>query len=223
MRNPVLLVALIFSALGTISLGSSESKISQLPDGSLSGKIYTNDALGLRYEVPSGWVAAADPKGPVNLDYRRPDGPANQCSKVLLSLHAPQQSEGRFNSTATILTIDPSCFWGARFPKSLEDKNKILKFADKIIKAFSNTPYISRNGADVDAVREAGRLIIQLTGGDVINAVEGRDQATKEPLHVNTLFCLTESNGYWVAWTFFGDDSSKEELKNANVQFKVAP
>jgi hypothetical protein len=167
MRNPLVLVALIFSALGAIALGSSGSKISQLPDGSLSGKIYSNEALGLRYDVPSGWVATADPKGPVSLDYRRPDGPANQCSKILLSLHAPQQSEGRFNSTATLLVIDPSCFSGTKFPKSLEDKNKILKFADKIVKAFSNTPYISRNGADIDASRETTRSA-ETRGGNLL-------------------------------------------------------
>jgi hypothetical protein len=223
MRSPVVLVVLIVSAPAVVGLGSSGSRISHLPDGRLSGHIYTNDALGLRYEVPSGWVATADPKGPVSLDYRRPDGPANQCSKVLLSLHAPQQSEGRFNATVSLFVIDPSCFSGAKFPRSLEDKDKILKFSDKIVKAFSNTPYISRNGVDIAAVHEAGRLIISLTGDDVFNAVESRDHATKEPLHVHTLFRLTESNGYWVAWTALADDSSREELKNSNVQFKVAP
>jgi hypothetical protein len=223
MRNLVILVALIFLALGATGFGSFRSKISQLPDGTMSGKTYSNDALGLRYEAPTGWIATADPKGPVSLDYREPDGSANQCSKVLLSLHAPQQAEGRFNSMATLFAIDPACFSGAKFPKSLEDKNKIQKFADKIVKAFSNTPYISRNGADVDAVRATGRLIIILTGEEVIDAVESRDQATKEQLHVNTLFCLAESNGYWVAWTALADDSSRAEMKNSNVQFKVAP
>ena len=144
MRSPVVLVVLIVSAPAVVGLGSSGSRISHLPDGRLSGHIYTNDALGLRYEVPSGWVATADPKGPVSLDYRRPDGPANQCSKVLLSLHAPQQSEGRFNATVSLFVIDPSCFSGAKFPRSLEDKDKILKFSDKIVKAFSNTLYITQ-------------------------------------------------------------------------------
>ena len=223
MRNLLILGTLIFSALGGIGLGSPASKILQLPDGTLSGKIYSNDALELRYEVPSGWIATADPRGPVSLDSRMPDGPVNQCSKVLLSLHTPEQAEGRFSSMATLFAIDPGCFSGAKFPQSLKDKNKILKFADQIVKSFSNTPYISRNGADVDAVRSGGRLVIILTGGDVIKSAEGRDQATKEPLHVNTLFSLTESKGYWVAWTALADDPSREQLKNTNISFKDPP
>lgn len=174
----------------------------------------------MRYEVPDGWIATADPKGPVSLDSRKPDGPVNQCSKVLLALHAPQQGEGRFNSMATVFAIDPNCFPGAKFPRSQKDKSKILKFGQKIVNAFSNTPFISRKGANVDASRLGARLIIVLTEDDVINAVEGGDEVTKEQLHVNTLFALTEANGYWVAWTARADDASREELKTTNISFK---
>src|SRR5438309_107503 len=91
MRNLLIFVALFFSALRGIGLGGRGSKISELPDGTLSGKVYSNDALGMRYEIPSGWIATADPKGPVSLDSRKPDGPVNQCSKVVLALHAPER------------------------------------------------------------------------------------------------------------------------------------
>jgi hypothetical protein len=220
MRNLLIFVALFFSALRGIGLGGRGSKISELPDGTLSGKVYSNDALGMRYEIPSGWIATADPKGPVSLDSRKPDGPVNQCSKVVLALHAPERGDRRFNSTATVLAIDPGCFPGAKFPRSLKDKAKILMFAHKIVNAFSNTPYISRDGADVDAMPLGGRLAIVLTGNDVINKVDGHDEATKEQLHVNTSFNLTEANGYWVAWTARADDASREEMKNSNISFK---
>jgi hypothetical protein len=221
LRNLLFLV-LISSALGAIGLGAHRSKISQLPDGILSGNTYSNNALGLRYDVPSGWIATPDPKDPVSLDSRDPDGPVNQCSKVLLSLHAPEPVQGQFNSTITLLAIDPGCFPAAKFPKSLKDKKKIQEFARKIVNSFSHTPYISRNGADIDAGFQADRIGIWLTGADLINAIDG--QATKEPLHVNRLLGLVQSNGYWVAWANVADDSTKAELQQRNdLQFKVSP
>src|SRR5579864_595446 len=220
MRNLLIHMALVFFAFGAIGLASPASKVSQLPDGTLSGKTYSNDALGLKAEIPDGWIATAAPKGPVNLDYRKPNEPANQCSKVLLSLSPAQQAEGRFNSMVTIFAIDPHCFSGAKFPQSM-DKQKIVKFADKIVKSFSHTPFISYKGADIDAFRQSGLLIIHLSGDEIINAVEGRDPAVQEPLHVNISFSLAETNGYWVAWAVLADDPSKEELKKWNVQFKI--
>jgi hypothetical protein len=219
LRNLVFF-ALIFPALGATGFGSPGSKISQLPDGIMSGRVYSNNALELRYEIPNGWIATADPNGPVTLDNRGPDGPVNQCSKVLLSLHAPEQAKGQFNSTVTLLAIDPGCFPGAKFPKSLKDKKKIHEFARKIVNFFAHTAYISSNGADIDAGDQAGRLGIWLTGVDVINAPDG--QTTKEPLRVNKLLGLVESNGYWFAWANLADDATKTELQQRNdLQFKV--
>ena len=222
MRNLAILVTLTFLAFGTSGLGSPRPKTSQLPDGTLAGNIYSNDALGLSYEFPNGWTATADPKGPVTLDFRKPDGPVNQCSKVLLSLSAARQAEGKFNSVATLLAIDPGCFSGVEFPHSM-DKGKIQKVADKIIRSFSNTPYISPDGAYVVGYWSQGRVIVHLTGGVVVNAVEGRHPATREPLHLNISFIFTESNGYWVAWAYLADDPSAEVLKNTTVKFKDAP
>jgi hypothetical protein len=222
MRKLLILFALIFSVLGTTGLGSPRSKISQLPDGIMSGGIYSNNALELRYEIPSGWLATADPNGPVTLDDRDPNGPVNQCSKILLLLHAPEQAKGQFNSTVTLLAINPGCFPNAKFPKSLKDKKKIQELAHQIVNSFSHTSYISRNGADIDADLQAGRLAIRLAGDDFINALDG--QATKEPLHVNRLLGLVESNGYWVAWANLADDSTKAELQKRNdLQFKMRP
>ena len=235
MRNVLILLALTLSTLVAIGFAPPGSKISQLPDGTMSGNVYSNDALGLRVKIPDGWIATADPKGPVELDARTMDGPVNQCSRILLSLNAPRPAEDRFGSVADLLVIDPGCFSDAKFPTS-PDKKKVLQFAGKIIKFFRNTPYISPGGADVDAERTkcfdpsyspcryggGGFVTIFLTGETNINAFA--DQTKKEPLHVNTLFSLTEYNGYWIAWTALADDPSKEQLKkNAKVQFKDAP
>ena len=160
-------MTLIFFVLGAFGLGPSKSKISQLPDGTLSGNLYTNDALGLQYDIPSGWIATADPKGPAKLDGLKPDGLANRCSKVLLRLDAPYQVEGRFNSMATLLAIDPGCISAPDFPHSIEERDEVGKVVDKVFKVFKNTPYISPFGIHYVAFMSHGRkgkVIFQLTG-----------------------------------------------------------
>jgi hypothetical protein len=232
MRNLLVSTSLFLPFFVSAGASAPGSKISTLADGSLSGNVYSNDALELRNEVPRGWIATADPKGQLNLDSRELDGPVNRCSKILLLVHAPEAPEGGFTSAATLFAIDPGCFPDIKFPKSpkdksvkfpesAKDKQKIVEVADKFVKSFSHTPFISRNGADVDATRAGGRLIIILTGDEVMDAVGG-SPATKGPLHVNMLFTLMESNGYWVAWAAVVDDASKELLKNTKMSFKDA-
>jgi hypothetical protein len=143
--------------------------------------------LELRYDIP-GWWTATLPHGQLKLDDQHPGSPVNQCSKVLLSLHAPEKEKGQFNSTITLFAIDPGCFPGAKFPKSLKDKKQVHEFARKIVNFFAHTAYISSNGADIDVGDQAGRLGIWLTGADVINPSDS--QATKEPVRVNKLLPL---------------------------------
>ena len=221
MRILLIPVTLTFFALGAVSLGAPTPKISQLPDGTLSSNIYSNDALGVSFEFPDGWTATLDPKHAVSLDYRKPEEPANQCSKILLSLEAPHQVEGRFYSVASLFAIDPGCFPGTEFPHSL-DKAKIQKLADKIIKTYSHSPYISPYGAFVVGDMSQGRVFIRLTQGVIIIALFGHPAARKEPLNVNNSIVVTESNSYWVAWAYLADDPSTEELKNAKEEFKDA-
>jgi hypothetical protein len=63
---------------------------------------YSNKALGLRFEVPDGWVWTADPKGPIEVGFRTQDGPVDQF-KILLSIQAPHPVEGRFSSGGILL------------------------------------------------------------------------------------------------------------------------
>lgn len=227
MRNLLIFAVLAFFTFGAFGRGSFKSKILQLPDGVLSADIYSNDALGLRYEIPNGWTVTADPKGPVGLDYRKPDGLANRCTKVLLRLDAPHPKEGRFNSIATLLAIDPGCFPGTEFPYTWKEKEKIEKVTDKIIKAFENSPYFSPYSVTIFADRSRkDHVIIRLTGGVIINAIneiDGHPSPMKEPLTVNTSFALAETKGYWVAWAYLADYSSTEVLKNVKITFKDDP
>jgi hypothetical protein len=51
MRIPLLFLALIFSLAAH---GAHKSKLSQLPDGILSGNTYSNVFLEMRYDIPPG-------------------------------------------------------------------------------------------------------------------------------------------------------------------------
>ncbi len=215
------LVALLFFTLtlGGLSQKTPNLNISQVSEGTLSGNIYTNETVGIVYEVPSGWSAYTDPKHATMLDQRKPNGAANQCSKILLSLQAPHPVEGRFSSSAAIIAMDPSCFSKMTFPQSLQDKNALGKIADKIIKPLSNSPYLSPYGVEIRGWMLQGHVVVQLVGGLTINAIEGHPPPTKEPLKVNTSFSFTESNGYWVAWAYLADDPSSEQLDAAKMTF----
>jgi hypothetical protein len=217
----MLSVSIVFFSLVAVGFGSPKSTISQIPNGTLSGNNYSNDALGLSLEFPSGWTATPDLISPVYFDYRKPDEPANLCSKILLSLRPLQQVEGRFNSLAALFAIDPGCFSGTEFPRSL-DKVKIQKIADKIIKTFSHSPFISPYGAFVVGDLSQGHIVIKFTQKFIVNAVVGHPEAKKEPLNVNTSIILEEINGYWVAWAYVADDTSADELKKAILEFKDA-
>jgi len=214
-------VALLFWAftLGSLGQNTPNLKISQVSDGTLSGNTYTNETVGIVYEVPSGWSAWTDPKHATVLDQRKPNGVANQCSKILLSLQAPHPVQGRFSSSAELIAMDPSCFSKMTFPQSLQDKNALGKIADKIIKPFSNSPYLSPYGVEIRGWMLQGHVVIQLVGGLTINAIEGHPPPTKEPLKVNTSFSFTESNGYWVAWAYLADDPSSGQLDAAKITF----
>ncbi|HTW82222.1 MAG TPA: hypothetical protein VME23_21935 [Terracidiphilus sp.] len=218
------LVTLLCCAFGIASSGqnSPNLKLSQASAGTLSGDVYTNETVGIVYEVPSGWSAYTDVKHATMLDPKRSDGAANQCSKILLSLQAPHPVEGRFSSIAVLIAMDPSCFSNTPFPRSLQDKKALGKVADKIIKPFSNSTYLSPYGVEIRAWMLQGHVVIQLVGALTVNAIEGRPAPAKEPLKVNTSFSFTESNGFWVAWAYLADDPSSEQLNAAKLTFASA-
>ncbi|MGA1981331.1 MAG: hypothetical protein ABSG84_02580 [Acidobacteriaceae bacterium] len=233
MRNVLILIALVLSPLGAAG-GSHEPSLSELPDGTLSGNMYANDAVGLRFQFPDGWVAVADPKGPIELGLRTQDRSVDRCFKMLLSIQAPEPVSGRFRSGGDLMMIDPSCFSDAEFPDSM-DKKKVQEFAGKIMKFFSGTPYILPGGANVDANRRKcsdksygpcrygrGSLVtVYLSGDAMIDAYE--DPSKKEQVHVNSLLALTAYGDYWVAQALLLDEASRQELKKITVSFKDAP
>lgn len=174
----------------------------------------------MSFEFPSGWTVTSDLKGPTNIDYRDRNGLANRCSKVLLWLAAPDRTDDKFSSVATLLLIDPACLSGPPFPQTVGESKKVRKVAEKIAKVFGDTPFISPFGNEVHPFDFQGHVTLHLAGGLIINAAQGKPAAKKEPLEVHTSFTLWELKGYWVAWAFFADDSSSATLAKAKVVFK---
>jgi hypothetical protein len=152
MRNFLFAAVLSLFTLEAVGGGSPKLQLSQLPDGTLSGNIYMNEAVGLSYKIPSGWLATPDPS--------------------------------------------------------------------------NYTPFMSPYGNAVHPFSAQGRVIIQATGGLVVNALEavgGHPAKTKEPLDVKTSFTFTEAGDCWIAWAYSADERSAEALKNVEVTFKGAP
>jgi len=93
-------------SLGAAAQQPNKLKLSQIPNGTIFGSSYVNDALGLSYQIPDGWKGEPDPKG-VPLDPRSPDRVANKCSRILLWLTPVSKIEGRFSPVATVFAADP--------------------------------------------------------------------------------------------------------------------
>lgn len=220
MRPAVVVGFLLVFTIHLSGQSTPGSIVSQLPDGLLTGNVYTNDAVGVSFYFPSTWTAKPDPKGPVHLD-PKPYGRANQCTKVLLTIEAPGKVKGRFSSFGMVLAIDPKCLSAGPFPKSTDDKDAINQVTNKIIKYFKDTSFFSPYGVTTYALRtdaNQGPMLIAMKGGMIINAVLGHPAPKKEPLTVSTFFALQESRGYWIAWGYMADDPSKVELqKNSSM------
>jgi hypothetical protein len=214
-------LTLTLFGISSVAIASPKPGISEIPAGVVSGDTYSNEFLGIHAEIPRGWEVHAIPNSSLKLDNRNPDAPINQCSKVLLLLEAPAPVRANFDSAFFIFAMDPRCFPGNKFPDSDKDLAGIQKFAKTTIATFSHSPFISPNGADYGAERIESKLVIRFVGDMMTDASEVPAERPRGPVHVNLMLSVTESNGYWVAWSAVADDGAKEILKNARMQLRV--
>jgi hypothetical protein len=112
---------------------------------------------------------------------------------MLLWLTPVAKIEGRFSPVATVFVTDPGCLGVAAFPESLEKVKEINRVAKKMGDNFNYTPFMSPYGNAVHPFSSQGRVIMQTTGGLVINALEGNHQKAKEPLDLKTSFTFTKA------------------------------
>jgi hypothetical protein len=226
--NRLLAAATFFSLLAATAVGQKAPgpSIAQIPDGTVSTTAYANPTLGVTWDIPSGWSANIDPKNSDALDPDHPNGRARQCSKVLVWVTAPRDSEEMFASMAAVIAIDPHCLSHAEFPQSTFEKDKTNDVIDAILKNFKHSPFFSPYGVKIVAFPLSGGrsgVKISMTGGMTINAVSGHPAATRMPLGVNTFFSVMEHRGYWLAVAYVADGPSTAELKKAGPVITDAP
>jgi hypothetical protein len=202
----------------SIALGASRPKLSDVPDGSISGGVYSNEALGIKFRIPDGWTADTDGEVPSGLHFHPDKQPTRQCVKVLVSYRVANPAHHDYRSTGSLFVLDPGCFQGAKFPKEL-DRGEFRDFAGKMIHAFSKSPYMAPDGADIGDLQNEKLIFVILTGNDTVRLGDGSS------LHENMLFTLVEFNGYWVCWGARADDERVAQLKNLTdgLKFWIGP
>jgi hypothetical protein len=201
------------------STAQMSQELASLPPGEVSDGAYNNDALGVRLRIPEGWSFSTDLSNTPTLD-SHPDGLANRCTRILLRQDAPKGKES-FPSWGIFFAIDAKCLSLGRFPKSIKDRDEVMRFSRLLIDKFKSSPFFPPSGVDVDASPPAAKnlsVIVILTGSG--HAAGPHGEATGP--HLNTLFCVTEHNGHWLGWATVSDDAAKERLKQeGKVDFRV--
>lgn len=214
----VRLLILMVVCFSTVAVAAAKPKLSEIPDGSISGDVYSNEALGIKLHIPEGWTADTDGEVPNGLDFHWDKHPDRQCVKVLVDFGIPGLVHHDYRSTGSVFVLDPGCFPDAKYPQAL-DRGQFRDFAGKIIHAFSKSPYIAPDGADIGDLQNGKFIFVILTGSDSITLADG------SPLHENMLFELVEFNGYWVCWGARADDERVAQLKNLTdgLKFWIGP
>jgi hypothetical protein len=203
----------LLCASSTLGFGASKAKLSELSAGSLSGDQYTNQALGIKFQVPHGWSANTDGDVPAGFDYHPAKEPSRQCVKVLLSHSVADSIRPEYKSMGLLFVLDPGCFPDAKFPRAIEE-GQFHSFSGKMIHAFSKSPFIAPDGADIGSLQKESLIFVILTGGDTTQLGDGSS------IHENLVIGMTERNGYWVGWAARTDDQSKTEIEDLeNLKF----
>ena len=206
----------------------TSKRIGNLDLGTISRNTYTNNALGLSYEFPAGWVVADrstqhkvieaghqvawgnDPEA------AREHVAMEQCSRVLLwvSEHPEGTKTDEVDPLIAILAVDPGCFPAAYFPKSIDDRDAIMQISREMVRSFQGTAF-GKGATTARALQVAGRLVIDVSSTFTLN-VPNR----QTPLPVFTALDITTAGDYWVMWMFMSpSQAGLDELKSRNIHF----
>lgn len=211
----------------------SSKRIGNLSPGVVKGNTYLNDALGIDYQFPDGWVvndkATQDKVIETGHQFAWGNSPSaareheafQQCARVLL--FTTQYPEGtkteEVNPLIVLMAFDPECSPGARFPTSIDERDAIKQVAQQIVRSFAGTPFIPKGKTSVNAFVVQGHLMLDFSGDFTVSA-PGRNV----PQNIFTSFVFAEAKDYWVAWGFMsGSQSGLQELKNTKIAFASVP
>jgi len=217
MRHVLAYLMLSLLALSGPQRTSLNARIAQVPNGTVAQSIYSNDALEVSFQIRNGWTATLISAGAVQFAPERAAAdPVNRCSRALFSSELIDSANKPFGPKVTYFVFDPECFPGAPFPRSTEHRAAVTKFAQRVVHALANTPYIPPGGADFGGFDAGKRSFVTLTADKNV-AVPGNGPAQGNMVHVNTMLILTESNGYWVVMAEMVDDASKGIMQAAGM------
>jgi hypothetical protein len=207
----------------------SSKRIGSLSPGLVKGNTYVNDALGIHYEFPDGWVVNDEAtqnrvmEAGHQFAWGNSPGAAReheafqQCARVLLfTTKYPAGTKGdEMNPLIVIMAMDPECSPGARFPTSIDERDAIKQIAQQMIHSFAGTPFIPKGKTSVRAFMVQAHLMLEFSGDFTVN-VPGQ----AAPKSIFTSFAVTEARDYWIAWGFMSDSQAGlQELKNTKIEF----
>ena len=206
--------------------------IGQLAIGTVSGNVFTNNALGFSFQFPEGWVVAdkTTQERVVNSGHEfawgndpaavREHEAVEQCSRILLwtSKYAEGTKTDEVNPLIAIIAFDSACLPGVEFPHSTTDTDAIRRLAIQISRSLAGTPFIGKGQSSVRAFEVQNRVMLDLSSAFKVDV-----PSRKQPFDAFTSVNFTEDNGYWVMWMFMnGSQSGLDELKK-DVKIAFTP
>lgn len=232
-----LIVCLTVGALAQSGLAANQSvvtpSIGQLSPGVISGNLYTNDALGFRYQFPAGWIVDdEETQGRVteaghqfvwgaNPSAAREHELSQQCERTLLSVTKyPEGTKAEeTHPLIAVMAFDSSCFPMKHFPTLSDDPETIRGAIEQIVQTFAGPleggPVKFRGDTFGEAFGLEGHLVLQVS---VSFAVKPPSSTLRRTVYTSLEF--TEAKSYFVAWIFMsGSQAELRELKNTRISF----
>lgn len=208
--------------------------LAKLSSGTISGNVYSNSELGIRYEFPRGWTADdmpaqqraisegrqliwVDDSDPT-LKHKRK---TRQCAKDLLLV--TQYPEGmlvnEFNPLVQMIAADPLCAPEATFPAKVEDQRSIQQVASQVGMYFKTASVRSRSASQIRAYNNGGHVILEVSQRlTIYNHQPGVDTIQE----VQTSVFIAQAGKYWLMWMLAGgDDGQLARLRASKIVFNV--
>src|ERR1700691_869127 len=199
------------------------SRIAQLDRGVVSEDLYTNEALGLSYQYPKGWVVAdkATQEKVIEAGHQAAwgnnpaaaieHGAAQRCTRNLLWVNkypAGTKTEA-VNPLIAMIAADPGCSHDFRFPTSIDDKEGIEAAARQVSGWLAEAPFLSGGHRSVSAFVTQRHVMLDVSSSSTLSVA-----GNKDPVAIFASLYFTECKGYLVAWMFVsGSQSGLDELK----------
>jgi len=208
--------------------------IAKLSTGTVSGNIYSNSDLGIRYEFPKGWAtndkptqqrAIAEGRQLVWVDDSDPKQnrktKTRQCSKDLLVVtqYPEDMLVNEFNPMVQMIAADPLCAPEATFPATVEDQRSIQRVASQLGMYFKTASVTSRGASQIHAYNNDGHVILEVSQRLTIYNHQPGVNTVQE---IRTSVFIAEAGKCFLMWMLAGgDDGQLARLRASRIIFNV--